>query len=258
MIRSLQVLIIVFAIAFVRTSGSQPSLWTGVLLLRTSGTACPTGTTEATDLANRSLIAVTIASGEAGQTGGNDNITPTGTNSALIFTGATLGTHVHGVGSYDNAAVSAGTPAGTNSGTVIADHPSHTHTYTQVVNHTHTLATGTGATGNFSQVIGTVDTSSGGTGGSPTQTTLGTLSVATTGGVATGTTAGPSATLSHSVTTQPTFTGNALSTHDHTFSGSSEAISGGTPAGTINTPTFTGTQFDNRPAFIKVVVCRVN
>ncbi len=87
-----------------------------------------------------------------------------------------------------------------------ADHASHTHTYTDVPNHLHTLATGTGATGNFSQVIGTVDTSSGGTGGTPTQTALGTLSGNPTAGVATGTTAGPSAALSHGNTGNPTTT----------------------------------------------------
>jgi len=58
----------------------------------------------------------------------------------------------------------------------------HSHAFTQptahadVLNHLHTLATGSGATGNFSQVIGTVDTSSGGTGATPTQTTLATRS----------------------------------------------------------------------------------
>lgn len=31
-----------------------------------------------------------------------------------------------------------------------------------------------------------------------------------------------------------------------------------TPTGTINTPIFTGTQFDNRSAFIRVIVCKVN
>jgi hypothetical protein len=59
------------------------------------------------------------------------------------------------------------------------------------VNHLHTLATGTTATGNFSQVIGTVDTSSGGTGATPTQTALGTLSGnPTVGGAANYTPAG--------------------------------------------------------------------
>lgn len=50
--------------------------------------------------------------------------------------------------------------------------------------HTHTLATGTGTTGNFAQVVGTVDASSGGTGGTPTQTALGTISGSTGGGQA--------------------------------------------------------------------------
>ncbi|HXE88960.1 MAG TPA: hypothetical protein VN524_19400 [Hyphomicrobiaceae bacterium] len=79
----------------------------------------------------------------------------------------------------------------------VAAHASHTHTYTQVPNHVHALATGTGSTGNFSQVLGTVDASSGGTGATPTQTALGTLSANPTGGVATGTTAGPGAALTH-------------------------------------------------------------
>lgn len=57
-------------------------------------------------------------------------------------------------------------------------------TITSVINHSHTLATGTGTTGNFSQVIGTVDTSSGGNGGTPTQTSLGTLTSSTVNGVA--------------------------------------------------------------------------
>lgn len=89
-----------------------------------------------------------------------------------------------------------------------ADHASHTHTYTAVPNHVHPLATGTTATGNFSQVIGTVDTSSGGTGATPTQTALGTLSGNPVGGVASGTTAGPSAALTH---TAPVFTGSPTS-----------------------------------------------
>lgn len=87
-----------------------------------------------------------------------------------------------------------------HSGAAVANHASHTHTYTQVPNHVHTLATGTGASGNFSQVVGTVDTSSGGTGGTPTQTALGTLSGNPVNGVASGTTNGPDAILTHSVT----------------------------------------------------------
>jgi len=52
------------------------------------------------------------------------------------------------------------------------------------------------------------------------------------------------------------FTGSALSTHTHTVSGSSEAVSAGTPAGTVAAPVFSGTQFDNRSAYVKVIFCR--
>jgi hypothetical protein len=43
---------------------------------------------------------------------------------------------------------------------------------TAIVNHVHKVSTGTGSTGNFRQVIGTQDTSSGGTGATPTQQIL--------------------------------------------------------------------------------------
>lgn len=88
-----------------------------------------------------------------------------------------------------------------HAGAAVADHASHSHTYSQVVDHVHTLATGSGATGNFSQVVGAVDTSSGGTGGTPTQTALATRSGTPVGSAgATGTTNGPGAALSHNVT----------------------------------------------------------
>lgn len=45
-----------------------------------------------------------------------------------------------------------------------------------------------------------------------------------------------------------TFTGSALATHTHTL----------TPSGTVSTPTFSGSSFDNRPAFVKVIFCVKN
>jgi hypothetical protein len=87
-----------------------------------------------------------------------------------------------------------------HAGTAVADHASHTHTYSEVVNHVHTQSAGTGTSGNFTQVTTAVDTSSGGVGGSPTQTALSTTTGNPVGGVASGTTAGPSVTLTHSVT----------------------------------------------------------
>lgn len=157
------------------TAGSGGSIPTGLITLVFSGT-CPAGFDEVVELNGKTLIGTLAANSNVGTTGGADNITPGGTNSAPVFTGTA---------------------------------------FTDIINHVHTIATGTGATGNFSQVIGTVDTSSGGTGATPTQTTLGTRTVATINGVA-------------SIT----------------------------PAGTINTPSFTGNSFDNRSAFIRVIFCR--
>lgn len=123
---------------------------------------------------------------------------------------------------FDTAEETGGAKTVAASGTVsapaisgsTANESAHTHTYTEVPNHVHTLATGTGTTGNFAQVIGTVDTSAGGTGATPTQTALGTRSGNPVGGVATGTTAAGSA-HSHGAGTlaasAPTFTGGATS-----------------------------------------------
>jgi len=36
----------------------------------------------------------------------------------------------------------------------------------------------------------------------------------------------------------------------------SQAVSAGTPSGTVSQPTFTGTQFDNRSAFIRLIGCK--
>lgn len=223
----------------------------GAIILIASGT-CPVGFSEVAGLVGKTLIGTNAASGDVGTTGGNDNITPSGTNSTPTFTGNALAghvhtftgslmsTHLHGVGTY---------AADAHAGTAVADHASHTHTYTQVVNHVHLETAPTGQTG--AQDSFTRDTST--TGSSNTA-----LSTANpTGGVATGTTAGPSAILTHSVT-QPS---------NHSLSGSSEAISAGTPAGTldsisggtpsgsVSTPTFTGNAFDNRSAFMRVIFC---
>lgn len=164
------------------TLASSSSLPSGFIGLVSSGT-CPTGTTEVTALNGKTLFGTVAANGDVGGTGGADSITPTVnslTAAAQTFTGTLT---------------------------------------TTVINHTHTIATGTGSTGNFSQVIGTVDTSSGGTGASPTQTTLGTLTVATTGGAANYTPAGTNGT---------------------------SAVTG-----TLNS-------FDNRSAYMKVIFCKAN
>lgn len=75
----------------------------------------------------------------------------------------------------------------------MADHASHTHTYTEVPNHVHLVEGFPTATGGLTGF--TRDNSMSGT---PVNTNQSTAT--NTGGVATGTTAGPSVTLTHSVT----------------------------------------------------------
>jgi hypothetical protein len=72
-------------------------------------------------------------------------------------------------------------------------------------------------------------------------TPSGTISALTTGADSS-TTGG----VAKAIAQTPIFTGSALGTHLHTV----------TAAGTINTPAFTGTQFDNRSAFVRLIGCR--
>lgn len=190
----------------------------------------------------------------AEETGGAKTVTPTGTVAAPVFTGSALGTHSHGVGTFANTAESAHThaagaiswPAGvpTMSGIAVSDHASHTHTYTQVIDHVHVENRNSAQTGGLSGwAAGDTSTSS--------STATGYSTANPTGSVGTtGTTAGPGATMTHTVSNQGTIawpagvpTGAATgagSSHNHTFGGTSEAVSAGTPAGTNTAPAFTG------------------
>lgn len=201
----------------------------GDIVMRVSG-SCGTGFTEVSAMDGVFPIGTLAANGNVGGTGGSDNITPAGTVSQPTFSGDALSGHAHATGTYATSA---------HSGTAVADHASHTHTYTDVVNHVHVQTNNSATTGGLLG-WGAADTSTN------TAQNTGYSTANPTGGVATGTTNGPSATLTHSVT-QP---------NDHTMSGSSQSVSGGTPAGTVSQPTFTGTQFDNRPAFKRVIFCQ--
>jgi hypothetical protein len=57
----------------------------------------------------------------AEETGGALAVSAAGANSAPAFTGAPLGTHTHGVGTYLPSA---------HAGAAVADHAAHTHTFT--------------------------------------------------------------------------------------------------------------------------------
>lgn len=186
----------------------------GLVALRTTDGACPTGWTEVAGLASKFLLGTTDAANDAAGTGGANDITPAGTIAWPA-----------GVPTNSGGAVNA------HSGTAVADHASHTHTYTDVVAHTHVVTSQTATTGSAtSYEHGTLDTSS-----AEAEVTEVTGST----GIATGTTAGPSAPLTHAVT-QPA---------NHVFTQPTVAW----PAGV---PTLTGTQFDNRPAFTKVIFCQ--
>lgn len=101
------------------------------------------------------------------------------------------------------------------SNVTVADHASHTHTYTEVPNHVHVQNMPSGFTGGSAYMA--TDTSVSGS-------TASYLSTANpTGGVATGTTAGPSATLTHTPTNNEVTSG-AGSAHNHSFTGSATSV----------------------------------
>lgn len=220
----------------------------------------------------------------ATETGGAKTVAAAGSCSAPTFTGSALVTHSHGTGTYATSA-HAGTAVqdhaahthsvtsnvsvndhaahthSVTSNVSVDNHASHTHTYTDVPNHVHGVSTilRTATTGSdATQVTNAQDTSS------TKDTTRKTDNP--DGGVATGTTAGPSATLTHTTNNPAVTSGNpsatlthtannpavtsgnpsATLTHsvtqpsDHTLSGSSAAVSAGTPAGSCSAPSFTG------------------
>lgn len=151
-----------------------------------------------------------------GETRGAKTVTSTGSVSAPTFTGDALGSHQHGAGTLATSA---------HSGTAVANHSSHTHTYSQVPNHIHGFTDLRGAT------TGGATTTRAVTEASDTSSTATGLKTANPdGGVAQGTTDGPGAALTHSVT-QP---------DAHTMSGNTAGAGAGTPTGTISAPTYTG------------------
>jgi hypothetical protein len=113
-----------------------------------------------------------------------------------------------------NAAEAAHTHSVT-SNVSVNDHASHTHTYTDVVNHTHTVSVG--SANDTSTVSGAGNIFAG------TTSSVSATTANPTGGVATGTTAGPSATLTHT-TNNPAVTSGAGSSHNHTFTGSATSV----------------------------------
>lgn len=96
---------------------------------------------------------------------------------------------------------------GVTSNVAVGDHASHTHTYTEVPNHVHVENAPTSASGGA--VLFAIDTNASGSSASGLNTAN------PTGGVATGTTNGPNATLTHSVTNNAVTSGNPSATLTH-------------------------------------------
>ena len=110
------------------------------------------------------------------------------------------------------------------SNVAVADHASHTHTYTQVPNHTHVIAAGQGShkhgmSEGQTDGAGNLADRSNAASAATMETDLATLPEMVTNnptdGVASGTTAGPSATLTHSVTNNAVTSGGSSATLTH-------------------------------------------
>jgi len=169
--------------AWTRMASGIPS---GTVVLRTAGT-CGAGYTEL-NLDGLLPLATRAGNADVGTTGGSSSYTPQGTISGIS----------------------------------VADHGSHAHTYSEVVNHTHAVNV---SDPGHAHVQGVNSATTGGLSGVTPDTSTNTrvnsgysTSISTTGitastsnpaaGVSTGTTSGPGATLSHGVT-QGTFAGQA-------------------------------------------------
>jgi hypothetical protein len=186
----------------------------------TSG-SCPVGYTEDTSASGKMLLGTVAANSDVGTTGGADSITPTGTVSGGVFTGS----------SATSSLVSGGTPAGT------VAYPAGVPTFTGTALATHLHGFGTLAVAAHTSVATKQGTAAGNVITTGTHTVSGS-DAAITAGTPAGTIAWPAGV--------PTFAGTALATHQHTV----------TATGTIGTQTFTGAQFDNRSAWVKVIVCK--
>lgn len=221
----------------------------------------------------RALVGVDTADpswDDAGVQTGAKTVAAAGTNSAPTFTGSALAGHSHGAGTYGADATSGGTPSGsiswpagvpTFTGSALGTHSHGVGSYAGAATSAGTPA-GTVSqptfTGNAVAAASTnatpdlVTSNTAGSGVSPVTTATGTVSQPTFTGSALGTHSHTFSGTSEAVTAGtpagsvawpagvPTFSGSALGTHTHTLSGSSQSVSAGTPAGTVSAPTFTG------------------
>jgi len=200
-------------------------MWHGLIANIPSGWVMCDGQNGTPDLRSK-FIKGAAAGVEAGSTGGA--LTHTHANHpALSHSGTAVAdhaAHTHSVTS--NVAVDAhsGAAVSAHSGTAVADHAAHTHQYTDVPNHTHPHNMQGGTTG---ATTGTNVMGSTATGGSSRAMAIATGNP--TGGVATGTTQGPCATLTHSVTQPANHTVTQPANHTVT----NNQVTSGNPSATL-------------------------
>lgn len=238
--------------------GSSSGLPSGAIILIDSG-SCPAGTTEVSAMNGVTALGTLVANGNVGGTGGADTITPAGTNGAQTIawpagvpTNASESAHTHAVGTLA-AAWPAGVPTHSGTAATFSGNALGTHAHEIPFQLSSTTATRQIAAATFG--TGTSRAATGASAAGSSNTTS--AAVALSQAVSAGTPAG-SVTITNQGTIAwpagvPALSGStaAGSSHTHTVSW---------PAGvpTVGVPSFTGTQFDNRSAFRRVIYCKAN
>jgi len=191
------------------------------------------------------------------ETGGAKTVAASGTVSTPTASGCAVAdhaSHTHGVTSNVTVGDHASHTHSVTSNVTVTDHASHTHTYTDVPNHVHVHNIQGGTTGTTTGTFVMGSTAAGGSARAP-----GNAMSNNTGGVATGTTAGPSATLTHAVTNNAVTSGNPSATLTHsvvnnavTSAGPSATLTHAVTQPTISQPIFTGGQTSVLQPYITV------
>lgn len=245
------------------SSGSMPTGFVGMV---TSGT-CPAGTTEVAALAGATLFGTTAANADVGGTGGADAVTPAGTNGAPLLTmnsytpggnvAAPVFTGTLGAVPAETISWPAGVPTHSGTTATFSGNALGTHSHElpfQIVSATShrllaaaTFGTGTSRAAAGAAAADTSNTTSAAvalsqaiTAGTP----AGTVNVTSQGSVAWPAGVPTNGTVNFTpagTNGAPAFTGNAA-----------------TLTGSVAAAAFTGTQFDNRSAFVKVIFCKAN
>ena len=246
---------------------SGSTLPAGIIVMVTSGT-CPAGFGEVTALNGKFLQGTLAANGDVGGTGGNATVTPTGTVSqpsltmnaytpagsvaAPMFTGtqgtvpAQTFTGSAGTVPAQTFTGSSSTSGGTSGGTPAGTVSQPTFTGSALATHAHELPFQIPSTTTTRQLASATF----GTGTSRAATAVSATGTANTTSAAVALSQAISAGTPAGTVSQPTFTGSALATHTHTLTatGTNGTVSF-TPSGTNATALFTPAGTNSAPAF---------